>query len=97
MKNYTGVQVSSLVICIPVIIQIIYSGQAVVAALFRNASTDDVLVLTVLSSYSAHELQSIIKSPPPDLLWHFDGLASRYKEVKSQVCEGATAHMLSSL
>ena len=99
LENYTGVQVSSLVIGI--IIQI-YSGQAVVAvsqhtALFRNTSTDNVLVLTVLCSYSAHELQSIIKSPPPDLLWHFDGLASRYKEVKSQVCEGATAHMLSSL
>ena len=68
LENYTGVQVSSLVIGI--IIQI-YSGQAVVAvsqhtALFRNTSTDDVLVLTVLSSYSVHELQSIIKSPPPD-------------------------------
>ena len=67
-ENYTGVQVSSLVIGI--IIQI-YSGQAVVAVsqhtgLFRNTSTDNVLVLTVLSSYSAHELQSIIKSPPPD-------------------------------
>jgi len=67
-ENYTGVQVSSLVIGI--IIQI-YSGQAVVAvsqhtALFRNTSTDDVLVLTVLSSYSMYELRSIIKSPPTD-------------------------------
>jgi len=70
LENYTGVQASSLVICI---IMQIYSarGQAVVAvsqhtALFRDASTDDVLVLTVLSSYSTYELQSIIKSPPPD-------------------------------